>query len=323
MKGLKIYALSLFTISNIAFSQVYINVREGEEDPSAMLQVDGDNVGVQFPVIKSTTNQAVSRLLSNPIEGSFFFLKNENNVDPLNLQSKDGFYTFTPQGWNYLGINEMIISLESEDNVYLGYIPRKTNKIDQNSIYNNLMYTYVANSCVKWEDGNKHTYCVYKTNTKTSWVEAFNFAESKEGYLVTITSKAESNFIKNNILGKIPNAEYVAIGYQRYKLNEAPVDIKSSNNKAHRYRWITNENFQISWENSTNLGAIVELNEAFNHDSFGKNVCRNNTCNNSPSEDGKGCAFLLRNTSNTTFGYTIYNEKCKSPKSEYYIIEYP
>ena len=58
------------------------------------------------------------------------------------------------------------------------------------------LHTYNAENAVSF---NGHSYCVYELDTVTSWEQAKQYCQAQGGYLATITSQAENDFLSSYI----------------------------------------------------------------------------------------------------------------------------
>ncbi|GGE94865.1 Lectin C-type domain-containing protein [Chishuiella changwenlii] len=100
--------------------------------------------------------------------------------------------------------------------------------------------TTVTELGCKQYSGNGHHYCAYELSGGISWFNAFNFARNLGGYLVTLTSHAETDWVYSEILSGYNLTNNIWIGYNK---------IAEPGNE-NRFRWITGEEFRINWGTS-------------------------------------------------------------------------
>lgn len=301
-----VYAM-IFAFPLFINAQVYINVNEGSENPSAILQVDATNQGFQFPTVEIENYSELNIKFPNPIEGSVIYLKQRNAAS-----EKDGFYVFQGTQWNYVGVvDDQDFYQDIEDNEFLGYEAYSISSsngtsrgggITSSVAYNSINYSDA--SCLKWEEGNRHTYCMYKADRNIKFSEAFSFAKYLKGYVVTITSLSELNFLRSNFLRTSSSLnDGFWLGYINYKLSESTQDIASSTNSLYRFKWITNEDFLISWDQSSATGANVDLSSFFSDVSSSTAIkCTNVTRSSWNSTNPKAS---VRSCSDSTFNYVL------------------
>ena len=198
-----------------------------------------------------------------------------------------------------------------EDNEFLGYeaysisssnVTSRDGGIVSSVTYNTINYSDA--SCIKWEEGNNHTYCMYKANRNINFSEAFSFAKYLKGYVVTITSLSELNFLRSNFLRTSSSQnDGFWLGYINYKLSESTQDIASSTTGLYRFKWITNEDFLISWDQSSATGATVDLSSFFSNISSSTSIkCTKVIRSSWNSTDPKA---NLGSCSDSTFNYVL------------------
>ncbi|WP_312508506.1 C-type lectin domain-containing protein [Chryseobacterium culicis] len=130
-------------------------------------------------------------------------------------------------------------------NSILGYMP---SKYSQRSVPNTFDGVSVAETgCKKWSGlgANDHTYCAYQLGGGKNFYKTFAFAKQVGGYIVTMNSDAEREFINKNILANgtgynLNNS--IWIGYNK-------VAYPGNSNK---FTWITGEDWNIDWTTSPN-----------------------------------------------------------------------
>ena len=147
----------------------------------------------------------------------------------------------------------------------LGYTPNNTGITADNST-GTISYggaTWNKKGCVKWSvsaGGNDHTYCAYTASSDRTWAQAYNFAQNRGGYLVTITSDTERNWITTNIITAKSLATNIWLGYNKFQSRYIPLDGNNNDTPFNRYRykWITGEQWAVNWEVAG--GATVQQN---------------------------------------------------------------
>ena len=223
-----------------ANAQVYIGSNpNGRPSPGVALEVESNNMGIQFPVIHlaegetleqkyTSTNSSFNSLpegsmvyvtlaanyqTSNAIvntskyktNGNGFYVKSsiENNSE-----SARGEAVQSPNlSWEFSGVVEERFINNQVVNEFLGYgiYPYE----DLLNVPNHVVkLTETSNGydfkfCKTNSDTN-HTYCVFKDNGLVSnnkdWESAYKLAKAKGGYLFTITNQKEYDFVLNNVL---------------------------------------------------------------------------------------------------------------------------
>ncbi|SEH32501.1 C-type lectin-like domain-containing protein [Chryseobacterium culicis] len=137
------------------------------------------------------------------------------------------------------------------DTSILGYIPSKASQRLVPTSFGGSSVTELG--CKKWSGtgANGHTYCAYQlgngdpySNGKTFY-DTFIFAKQVGGYIVTLPSNAERNWVYNNILASGSGytlLNNIWIGYNK-------VSYPGNSNK---FTWITGEDWTIDWTTSPN-----------------------------------------------------------------------
>ncbi len=95
-----IYFIALSLLIGFSYGQVYVNVEEGNEEPSAILQIDGDSQGFGSPEINLNSINSALPVSTTPAEGLLVYNPN------LTKEIEPGYYywvsTPTPH-WERLG----------------------------------------------------------------------------------------------------------------------------------------------------------------------------------------------------------------------------
>lgn len=268
MKNFHLIILSIaFSISTSAQVQVTNMTTPPVISASAILQVDATNKGVSLPnvALLSTTDVAT---IATPKDGLMVY--NTNTIADVT----PGYYYRYNNAWQPLGkITDSYIFQQKIDVEVLGYTPSPMtatlfNTENSGSSINSGGATWNKRGCVKWAasaGGNDHTYCTYRASSNRTWAQAFTFAQARGGYLVTITSDAERNWLKTNIIDPTTGKDLlnnIWLGYNKYQSRYIPLE--GNNNDLpfdrYRYKWITGEKWAVNWE--IPAGATVQNNFA-------------------------------------------------------------
>ncbi|SEH49080.1 C-type lectin-like domain-containing protein [Chryseobacterium culicis] len=124
----------------------------------------------------------------------------------------------------------------------LGYVPTKASQRKIPLTFNGV--SVAEKGCKKW-DVNGHTYCAYQLGGGKSFYETFNLGKQIGGYIITMTSNDERNWVYTNILA--PNSGFnfnnnIWIGYNKVANPGNPT----------AFTWITGEEWTIDWTTSPN-----------------------------------------------------------------------
>ncbi|MCT3897598.1 hypothetical protein HZP71_06405 [Elizabethkingia anophelis] len=268
MKNFHLIILNIaFSISTYAQVQVTNMTTPPVISASAILQVDATNKGVSLPnvALLSTTDVAT---IATPKDGLMVY--NTNTVADVT----PGYYYRYNNAWQPLGkISDSYIFQQKIDLEVLGYTPSPMtttlfNTENSGSSINSGGTTWNKRGCVKWavsSGGNSHTYCTYRASSNRTWAQAFTFAQARGGYLVTITSDAERNWLKTNVIDPTTGKDLyniIWLGYNKYQSRYIPLE--GNNNDMpfdrYRYKWITGEKWAVNWE--IPAGATVQNNFA-------------------------------------------------------------
>src|SRR5690554_1163534 len=104
--------------------------------------------------------------------------------------------------------------------------------------------------CARWEineGGNGHVYCAYTSTNSLNFNTLFTVAKGLGGYVVTIVSDAEWNFVKDNIINVGPGlggsvlSNNIWLGYTK---------ISTPGNPTPKYQFITGESWENRWSNN-------------------------------------------------------------------------
>lgn len=244
MKKISLWLFALINLS-LTQAQVYVNVPNTEDqEASASFQVETQNAkkGVALPSVALTSIDSYQPIVMEPKPGLLVY----NTTVDESLDAGYYYWDLTPNPhWERMGgtVDKYTI-LQNIDEDILGYSPTGTGATATPSIPAVGNTSYDKASCVKWElsdGGNGHSYCTYNYSDAANGKDFqtfFNAAKTANGYLLTVTSTAEWNFVKNNVLNNVSSP--VWLGY---------VAMKTPGND-YKYRWITNETWRNNWSNN-------------------------------------------------------------------------
>jgi hypothetical protein len=231
-------------------AQVYINVEPSNEVPSAILQADANDKGIALPhVFLENTNSALP-ITETPAEGLIVYNPNlTSDITP-------GYYYWTnspnPHWERIGGINEKGTIIQNIDREFLGYNPNRMGT-DAPTTFTISSSTATKQRCVKWnitDGGNGHTYCSYTTSNGYDFQTTFNAIKAINGYMVTIVSDAEWDFVLKNVIndGKSIGGNNLTngiwLGYVKFT---------TPGNSIPKYQWITSESWENTWSNNARV----------------------------------------------------------------------
>lgn len=279
--------ISIFTFvctSNIVLGQVGIGTQT--PDASAVLDVVAANKGFLAPQVALTATNLWAPLVA-PVspatladnEGMLVYNTN-TTITPI-VGVTPGYYFWDGAAWQPTGIGSRtnIISDGVIPSI-LGYSPTGTHPVTGTTITVDGV-TFTNRGCTQWTTGsgaNNHWYCAYTSgNNGTSnpgriepnpplnpgtggvnWGTAYNVGKSLGGYLVTITSNDELNFVAGtNVIGKnYPSYgtlnNHIWIGNNKGRNRAFALNTPSPGIPVEFY-WITGEESKYAWSNSTTV----------------------------------------------------------------------
>ena len=192
--------------------------------------------------------------IENVQEGSIVYNTRVNVSDVSTENFVKGIYSWNGEQWVYFGqmekltVYKNITSTDRQD--VLGYTT---------SDYVNEGGRGDGNRrCVKWdaEGGNGHYYCLVKE--ELSWVDAFELAKQSSGYLATINSQAEYQFLENTFnLSSISQTKYNSNEYHKIGIGWRFVQYSTTKEILKKMKWITGE--EKYGERNRNTYPIYEL----------------------------------------------------------------
>lgn len=239
MKNFKTFIILIMNALSIALTaQVTMDVKEEDIESSADFQIYSKDKGFALPQIALKSLTEYSPIVTKPIDGLLVYNTTENST--LNLNK--GLYYWYNDQWNRMGkVEHRSTIIQNVNEEYLGYKLATTVSAPET------LANATKTVCKKWEikdGGNGHTYCGYKkTTSDLKFEDVFNAAKNQGGYVVTINSTGEWDFINNNIIkasGKELNGA-IWLGYVR---------LATPGNNA-KYNWITGEKTNHVWGNTS------------------------------------------------------------------------
>lgn len=248
-------------IAQCAFAQVGIYKSDAElpEDfphSSAILDVRSDSKGLIAPTVV-LTSYGDSTTIVNPKKGLVVY--NSGSQIP------SGYYYWDGLQW-YSWSNDSSLDQTSVSDisvVTLGYIPNGTGASSPATFnYNAITATKVK--CITYQpyaNSNAHSYCAYDLRDSAgnpvgvNWNDSFRMAKQIGGYLVTATSTAEWEAVRDGLLN-ISDANHLNKHHSWLGFNK----VTYSGNPT-QFTWITGERSLVNW--GTLTGGNQNGNSAF------------------------------------------------------------
>lgn len=256
------FVVVFFSYATIANCQVGI----GTETPhsSTVLDVVSNSKGFLAPQINLNSVTDVETI-DSPAEGTLVYNTTDNAVlDP-------GYYFWDGTTWQSTGIGERT-NIVSDGVIpsFLGYTPNGTHPATNTTVTVDGV-TFTNRGCKQWS-GNGHWYCGYSSGANGSnnnpstggvnWGTAYNLGKQLKGYLTTITSLAEWNWIVDNIITGYNFQNNIWIGNSKaINMSFTPANQPAPGIPI-EFLWITGEESKYNWSNAT----TVEQNFANNDD---------------------------------------------------------
>lgn len=286
----KIFLTGCITIlSYLSYAQVGINTEPVHS--SAAIDMSDSKKGVLAPRI-ALTHERDRSIIAEPKKGLLVFNTTENT------EMSSGYYYWNNEKWEpFYNSTEKLVQNVSE-NIFassLGYVPSG----DYEYALTELSYygaTSLKRECYQFTDNYEgaipHTYCGYTMDGPVNWEQAFHFSKYLKGYLVTITSDAEWNFIKSNLLTHAENSENnIWLGYNSIQLP----------GNSREYIWVTGEKSTINWSNE----ATIQANYATGEPNGATGCVYISATTDSSNRDWKNDACNLSEINGKPFNYII------------------
>lgn len=244
--------LACIFLSMFYFAKAQVGINTESPHPTAALDLSNNpNKGLLTPKVALQSIRD-DTTISNPKKGLMVFNTTSNS------SLSPGYYYYNNEKWEpfYNTTDEVVQNISK--NIFastLGYVPYGFSEFS----FEELSYSGASSinrSCFEFQDNfvgsETHTYCGYTMDGPVTWEQAFEFAKYQKGYLVTITSDAEWQAIKTNLLSQGGNANnHIWIGYNT---------IQTPGN-TREYTWITGEKSIINWSNSSTLQTFYAAGE--------------------------------------------------------------
>lgn len=230
-------------------------------------------------VLVNHPNYPSSALTLNHSEKGFLlpkvYLENVTNSSPLK-QAQEGMLVYNThqdviggEGVGiYMWINNRWIRSGENSNTYLIKDQKQSLRLGYNQLSasnapaditfkssaGELLNVNRIDQCVK-NQVNGHSYCFYEAvNNGVNWQDAFLAAKEIGGYLVTITSREEQNFIEKQLVNK-GLAQNAWLGIRKAiftNVSNQPITPENTSLGATIHP-ITGESFQVEWGNTPKI----------------------------------------------------------------------
>ena len=335
---MKKYILFLFPFFTLN-AQVTIGP-ESDDQPSAMLNITVPGSVFIMPVGDKDQVTALSRSFqtdenSDPLEGSMIFHSKSNltSLEPTDRDDDSGIY---------LRIKSSNQARSSVNNSY-EWKPFKVR--NRTYIYNNIQSEFNeqllgyspksgglrlnTTNCFKWDrdldvNGNNHLYCLENNRKqnrsytmdqdprldadvcfKKDWACAFAIALLDDGYIATITSQEELNFIDTNLKRILGNeTPKIAIGLRRVNNNEGDRTSYNNGSLVKKLTWVNGESNKVGWLSSSN-----------------SNITNNNV-DLTTSSSNYNCGIIRRANNNSSTKHAVELVDCNTDDFNKVLVEY-
>lgn len=213
----KNYVLLCILFSSIVFSQVGI----GTASPATILDISVERgqdgiikdankpYGFQAPRLTLAELSGLTAVYDANHVGVLIYITDVSGGGATDQRINivdQGYYSFDGSTWkNMVSSINNIVSLSSlVDPNILGYVPSNTATASSAGLPT-ITGKALIKSSVGTNSENGHSYALYSTvdtsaNSFLTWYEAYNAAKELGGYLVTVRTGAEWNFIRTNII---------------------------------------------------------------------------------------------------------------------------
>jgi len=277
-----------FLLSLAVYSNAQIGINTNPPHESAILDMSNTKRGLLAPRIALTGSSDITSI-DTPKQGLLVYnTSTRNDVTP-------GYYFWSLNRWEPLsGIDTTVVkNVSTSINASsLGYNPSGSAAASPESfIFGNI--TATKKVCASFTDIDKgaleHSYCGYSLSENITWEDAFNISKVFKGYITTITSNEEWEFLKKFIINIDEAKSNIWIGYNK---NKEPGNTAE-------YKWVTGEKSKINWSNSSTLQTFYEANEP----NINSKCVKINATSISPQRTWK--SHDCTNSSNEEFTYLI------------------
>lgn len=265
-----IITLLLFSCVFFYSQQGYVGI--GIAKPQVTLDVVGKPTDTTYKdgiiAPRLTGAQLRAKTYTTAQTGAFVYITEADpspNEQTQNVNSS-GYYYFDGSKWiPFLGESLPNYNYNTGFNSsILGYVPEAVSVSPALLSAVNLAGTTLTNiekkKCVQWSianGGNDHWYCLYESSNTDGlrWTEAFEASRLTKGYLPTILSQREMDFINTNLRNDssiVGNDDSIWIGY--HQSNKTSIDY-DSDPAEYFYTWITGERSSMNWLQTPNTTA--------------------------------------------------------------------
>lgn len=240
--------------TNIIFGQVGIGTQTPHS--STALDIVSNDKGVLIPQIALTDENTWAPLSNPSTEGMLVYNTSDNTtLDP-------GYYFWDGSKWQSTGVGERTnIVTDGVIPSILGYNPiGVANTAPAQVTVDGI--TFTKQGCKQWSV-NGHYYCAYTSGNNgdqyaggVNWGTAYNVGKSLEGYLVTITSNDEWNWLLTNIINSgtgynLQNNIWIG-NNKAINMSFAPANQPAPGIPI-EFLWITGEESKHNWSNTTTI----------------------------------------------------------------------
>ena len=266
-KSIYISILAFLCTSNITFGQIGIGTQT--PDASAVLDVVASDKGFLAPQVALIAAGTWTLTGTATEEGMLVYNTTDNTtLDP-------GYYFWDGTTWQATGLGSRT-NIVSDGVIpsILGYNANGGATTAASSLTVDGV-AFTKRGCTQWIAGNGHYYCAYTSGPNGSnnnpstggvnWGTAYNVGKQLKGYLVTITSNAERQWLETNIINGSNNG-YGQLNNNIWIGNSKAINrsFSPANQPAPgipiEFYWITGEESKYVWSNAT----TVEQNFATN-----------------------------------------------------------
>lgn len=257
------------------FTTVQAQVGIGTETPhsSTMLDIVASDKAFLGPQIALTSTTDIVTI-ENPAEGMLVY----NTTIAPSEDLDTSYYFWDGATWQPTGVgNRTNIVSDGVIPSILGYTPTGYNESQTSITVNGTTFTRVG--CKVWS-GNGHRYCAYKSGENgysnftnsvpgengVNWGTAFKLGELAGGYLVTLTSLDEWNWVVTNIINSGTGyniGNHIWLGNSK-AINKALGQNTASPGIPTEFFWITGEQSKHVWANTTTIEHNFANNEPNN-----------------------------------------------------------
>ncbi len=268
--NMKIYStLLIFFFTWSLYSQVGIGVEDPH--PSAILEVSSSNKGFLGPKVElKNVNDTLTVI--KPAEGLLVYNSSVIHTADPETSLQKGYYFWNGLRWEVLGNGihyDLVENTQNNKFNTLGYEPSgKVSEVPATvtgyPCYNSTSAstcTIYKRTCSQWTEaqgGNGHWYCSFGVNQQNptggssgrnvTWAQAFAFAQRMGGYLATVTTQDEWNWLKSNAGSASSGSSGLLQGFY-YPIWLGLNKVTYSGNNL-EYTWITGEN-SSQWGNQS------------------------------------------------------------------------